>query len=278
LYWCSEQAIGLLGDFEYARKSTATTHHKVRTAGNRITSLELPVINRRQGTPFFMACEAIALRYLFYQHEVPPTTKRPKSRVLRRLNIQNKPASPDDPDTDGAVFAYNALHDLESVWWILIWVLFFNEDKAHPSPNRNDRQAGMDLFFNGEMQITTRFPLFKDYRQLQEVAQYMSPTFAPAFTILSNLSRNLNRAYQLAETNYPDIEPLAYENIHVLCVEALQSKGLLADLSKITLVPVKTLPQDTPQGTKRSCPSLAPGPQAKKSKYLISFLRELVWH
>ncbi|KAF9078836.1 hypothetical protein BDP27DRAFT_1441204 [Rhodocollybia butyracea] len=232
LYWCPEQDTGLLGDFEYSRKVTdETTHHQVRT-----------------GTPFFMASEALC------------------HGVLRRHDLQDDRAAATAVPTERPVFAYNALHDLESVWWILTWVLFFNEDVAHAAANRQNRQARMDQLFSGDMETTQRLPFFKDDAQLQAVAEFMSPTFAPAFTILVNFSGHLNTAYQLAESNYPHIEPLAFQDIHHSCAQALQSKALLADLSNITLIPVKALPQDTARGKKRSSTSLESQPKAKKSK------------
>ncbi|KAF9078837.1 hypothetical protein BDP27DRAFT_1441205 [Rhodocollybia butyracea] len=249
LYWCPEQDTGLLGDFEYSRKVTdETTHHQVRT-----------------GTPFFMASEALCHGYLFFQQQDPhKMTYSRRTRVLRRQDLQGA-AIAVPTEAEGPVFAYNPLHDLESVWWILTWVLFFNEDVAHAALDRQNRQTRMDQLFNGDMQNLNRLAFFKD-AHLQAVAESMSPTFAPAFTILKSLSAHLKHAYQLAESNHPNVEPLALKDIHHRCAEVLQSEVLLADLSNITLIPVKALPQDTARGKKRSSTSLESQPKTKKSK------------
>lgn len=36
-------------------------------------------------------------------------------------------------------FRYNALHDVESIWWIAVWVLFCNEVDSPADPTHDPR-------------------------------------------------------------------------------------------------------------------------------------------
>ncbi|KAF9245899.1 hypothetical protein BU15DRAFT_70959 [Melanogaster broomeanus] len=80
---------GLITDLEYAKRRTSSEYDEVRT-----------------GTADFMACEIESQEYLFC-----PTTPIP-GWVLR-------PA----PLSKSSPVVTNPLRDLESSWWILIWVL-----------------------------------------------------------------------------------------------------------------------------------------------------------
>ncbi|KAJ3779779.1 hypothetical protein GGU10DRAFT_280300, partial [Lentinula aff. detonsa] len=104
LYYHKERNIGLIGDLEYAKKVDDQSHHNVRT-----------------GTPYFMASEALSGKYSFY-----PITPRPQlpldpleeyesiPKPVPALHVV-KPAPPP--------FNHNALHDIESVWWVLVYTI-----------------------------------------------------------------------------------------------------------------------------------------------------------
>ncbi|KAF8557267.1 hypothetical protein OG21DRAFT_1520545 [Imleria badia] len=88
---CGRQ--GKIVDLEYAKAlNSSGENHDVRT-----------------GTPHFMACEVEAQEYLFFQPE-------------RTYNL-GRPVVADRPP-----FRFNTLHDLESWWWILTWVLHYFVD------------------------------------------------------------------------------------------------------------------------------------------------------
>ncbi|KAF9066788.1 hypothetical protein BDP27DRAFT_1404234 [Rhodocollybia butyracea] len=262
LYWCSEQNTGLIGDFEYSRK---------------VTDEDETHLQGRVGTPQFMACEIIYQSYLFDRRKVErpePIDESRKIDIFDWHSFKDLPDLPIAPPIKHPVFAYNALHDLESVWWILLWVLFSNEDASHAAPNRTDRQAWIDKVFNGGSQNGYRLSFFMHHLTSGVVPEYVSPTFEPAFIIISNFSHFLRCGYHHAEENYPDIEPLAFESVHNRCLQALQAKKLLAVLSQITLVPVRELAQvEAARGKKRSNTSFDSQPQAKKSKYVFESRR-----
>ncbi|KAJ3990862.1 hypothetical protein F5050DRAFT_1531532, partial [Lentinula boryana] len=87
----------------------------------------------RTGTPFFMAAETLHRKYLFEEDEL--------------LNA--------------VPFHHNPLHDLESVWWIIIYILFFNDDEESLSPAPEARQHQMERLFDGQLENMARFTFLK---------------------------------------------------------------------------------------------------------------------
>ncbi|KAI0085147.1 hypothetical protein BDY19DRAFT_1059765 [Irpex rosettiformis] len=97
--------IAKVGDLEYAKKMSDKTSH-----------------SERSGTAFFMSIEAGMNDYQF----VPRRTKPPVKQDRRRP----KPSSTPNTDNTHSVgadtlspFRYNPLHDLESLWWVLVYLL-----------------------------------------------------------------------------------------------------------------------------------------------------------
>ncbi|KAF9069414.1 hypothetical protein BDP27DRAFT_726280 [Rhodocollybia butyracea] len=221
---------GLLGDFEYARHRNDTRIHNVRT-----------------GTPFFMAAEALSHGYLFNSAKLQASnlqahspfdfdaTIKTRSNIIHRLDSASK---------DAPTFAYNPLHDLESVWWLIVYVLFFNDDVNSPSSKPEDRQNNMSRLFHGRMNDIQRFSFLKTNNQLRAAKSYLSSTFGPALTILEDLSSILTTAYEASEQNYPEIDS-KYFLIHTPYINSLLDQSSRDPLEMIALQHVKQRPQDT---------------------------------
>ncbi|KAE9399811.1 hypothetical protein BT96DRAFT_1019280 [Gymnopus androsaceus JB14] len=200
----------------------------------------------RTGTPYFMAAEALSHAYLFQSQPLPTTIRLPF-----RLDCQ--PQRDDDSIiNDEALalapappFIYNGLHDLESIWWILIFVLFFNEDKAHPSPRPEERQSEMNHRFNGRMDSTYRRDFFriKFSEKFDAVSRFMSPSFRQSLCTLLSLSQSLQEAYTLSEKDYPDINDSPEIIPYMEWRTAVKSESLLKATSMIELHHVKARAQ-----------------------------------
>lgn len=54
------------------------------------------------------------------------------------------------PSNEDPPFRYNALHDIESVWWVGLWILFFKRPKGDAEPNEKSR--------NHQLQTIRAFP------------------------------------------------------------------------------------------------------------------------
>ncbi|KAI5984951.1 hypothetical protein EDD15DRAFT_1687712 [Pisolithus albus] len=101
-----------LADLEYAKPMDSNTTHEVRT-----------------GTLDFMACEVKAQGYLF----------QPRGGKRRR---EDKPLR----KVFKCPFKFNPLHDMESLWWIATWTLFYHVDQEGGRPSSEQITQFHELF------------------------------------------------------------------------------------------------------------------------------------
>ncbi|KAJ3817658.1 hypothetical protein F5880DRAFT_1627622 [Lentinula raphanica] len=216
VYWFAHAEMGLLGDFEYAVHQSEERHHDVRT-----------------GTPFFMAAETISNDYIYTGAAVLP--KKPEA---------------------GLAFSCNPLHDLESIWWIVVYVILFNDvdDDCLRSPNPDSRQTMMNKLFHGQMKESSRQKFFQTMTRglVDNVQGCLSPSFAPVLELLITSAFELFAAYKNAEKTHPDKIDDDFFEIHGTFTGQLGEN--IEALSNITLIPVKatavirpnpTLPEET---------------------------------
>lgn len=152
-----------------------------------------------------MAAETLSHSYLFWERKRKGTvsTFGMTPSNYRPIAIDRDSPEPEEQDPP---FCYNPLHDLESLWWILVYVLFFNEDKAHLCSHPSTRQMQMNRLFDGQMETTFRRDFFQFPRDFRSATNILSPTFAPALQLLLTLSDELHLAYKNYESNYPQID------------------------------------------------------------------------
>ncbi|KAI5993511.1 hypothetical protein EDD15DRAFT_2576181 [Pisolithus albus] len=99
--------MGKLADLDYAKHVDSNKSHEVRT-----------------GTPEFMACEVEAQAYLFG----PFRLKGPGE------------------DRNWCPFKFNPLHDMESLWWIATWSLYYHVDQKGGWPSSEQITQFYKLF------------------------------------------------------------------------------------------------------------------------------------
>ncbi|KAJ3985041.1 hypothetical protein F5890DRAFT_1216334 [Lentinula detonsa] len=245
VYWFNDEQIGLIGDFEYATRMTDRGHHNVRT-----------------GTPFFMALETLANGYLF----TTPTRKLSNDSqtdldfdLVKIKNVSKiRAVGPIVP------FTYNPLHDLESVWWLIIYVLFFNDDEMNSSNDPTYRQLMMQELFHGRLDVNGRLVFFRDFHRLPDAHHYLSPSFRPALEILTELADVLNTAYVNSERTFPTQIDNQCFKVHKDFLVPLLSEEYIDSLVNITLIQVKENPKkrtnsEVERPTKRSRISLSQG-------------------
>ncbi|KIJ06645.1 hypothetical protein PAXINDRAFT_121498 [Paxillus involutus ATCC 200175] len=177
---------GLIADLEYAKRTDSNQSHEVRT-----------------GTPDFMACEVEAQKYQFLS----------AAPISMDIFKGPEPARPVQPP-----FRANSLHDLESLWWILIWVLHYHLDARNPvfSP---EQEALYQRYFPGlsrGLGQTRLSSLMVDVEKLS-----LPTTFGCAAWVANVLRVALRDSYQGAE-NYSGV---TVEKSYPLCSRYF-SKGL----------------------------------------------------
>ncbi|KAJ3744604.1 hypothetical protein DFH05DRAFT_1524227 [Lentinula detonsa] len=220
LYYYKDR--GLIGDLEYAKKVEDQSHHNVRT-----------------GTPHFMASEALSNRYLFYPIVPNPFTSLPQRRLFKFV--------PDDVPASNVVkpaapsFNHNALHDIESVWWVLVYTVLINDDAASQSQNTSVRQKLMNKLFDGQLNNNSRLPFLRD----PDFEKCLPSSFSSLAPALREYAELLIAAFSAAEKNYPTIEPLAIPLIHSQCTHGF-TRGILEKIKDVKMVYVKFRAEDVP--------------------------------
>ncbi|KAJ3780443.1 hypothetical protein GGU10DRAFT_380622 [Lentinula aff. detonsa] len=251
LYYYKERDIGLIGDLEYAKKVEVQSHRNVRA-----------------GTPHFMASEAISDAYLFYP--ITPKPPRDPLHFVRSYELHGPRKSPlGVVDPEDPPFNHNALHDIESVWWVLVYTILFNEDPAGPSQHTSTRQHLMNKLFDGQLNNTSRFYFLRN-------AQFngcLPSSFSSLEPALQEYAKHLTAAFSAAEKDYPIIQPLATPQIHEDCISAFYTEPIFEAITNVKMTYVKIRAQDVPgSGQKRSGKHLdePEGSQRKKSRRMLS--------
>ncbi|KAI6110909.1 hypothetical protein EDD16DRAFT_1522009 [Pisolithus croceorrhizus] len=163
--------LGKLADLEYAKHMNSNASHEVRT-----------------GTLDFMACEVEAQKHLFIQPKA--IRKDPASR--KRVQFP---------------FRFNPLHDVESIWWIATWILYYHVDEKGRQLSTDQIRCFRELFPGRLNSRTSAF--------LAPLADAVLPTpFQTAAHIVEDMRDQLRIAYTASETNMPPVYDDALEMLH----------------------------------------------------------------
>ena len=181
-----------------------------------------------------MAVEVAIEKYYF--------TPEPSEAVMDQLVIG---------PTQEAPFVYNPLHDIESLWWVLLWVVLCKV----PSKRPPDDQDMIRNYCNNVLQV---FPqrLGEGQRGIliklhpltfaRDFTEYMMPAMHSYLGRLLRMKVLLTRSYAKAEAGLPggDINPAAWLTIHQEVIQEIDR--VLADPKcvKLTLSPLATALQN----------------------------------
>ncbi|KAI5115744.1 hypothetical protein M0805_002822 [Coniferiporia weirii] len=173
---------GLLGDLEYAKRASSDAKHEVRT-----------------GTLDFMAVEVTRRYYNFLPIRDVDQVFGEAARVL---------AEQDSGQVDlGMGFCHNRFHDLESIWWIAVWMLFFHDDKSCPESDdsrRAIRKMQAQGLFPRDLNISDRHHCLLNEKAFKVMTNCLSPTFRKVIAALNAVRTALQRAYERAEATLPE--------------------------------------------------------------------------
>jgi hypothetical protein len=116
-----------LADLEYAKRVGEVKSHEMRTASGSSSNVSNePLIMPQQGTMHFMSIEVAEQEYLFR----PPLPHPDASfteimQGIQQTGTRNATSKTQDEPTV-VLFSHNHLHDLESLWWVAVWMVFYN--------------------------------------------------------------------------------------------------------------------------------------------------------
>jgi len=118
-------------------------------------------------------------------------------------------------------FAYNPLHDIESLWWVLLWVVLSKVPSTTPSDDQDELRTHRDKVLeafpqrgHGRRGIVIKWGFTESYL---EYANHMTPAMRPYLLHLLRMKRVLTNSYYAAEAALSaggDINPTAWLTTH----------------------------------------------------------------
>ncbi|KAF9236609.1 hypothetical protein BU15DRAFT_76812 [Melanogaster broomeanus] len=137
------------------------------------------------GTTDFMACEVEGHRYLFF-----------KRRPTVVISAKYAPVPPEDQP-----FRFNPLHDLESWWWMLTWVLHYNVD-GDTQVIPDGHGAAYHSLFPGVVPGATRSDPLRSFLKTKVVPPSFHSTISWADQMRLQLIEGYEAAEEGSEVNY----------------------------------------------------------------------------
>ncbi|KIK65022.1 hypothetical protein GYMLUDRAFT_39433 [Collybiopsis luxurians FD-317 M1] len=213
---------GILGDFEYAMRVADTTKHQ-----------------QRAGTLVFMASEAIQQKWGFMSY--------PK---LRDADVFAPPLA-------RAPFTHIPLHDLESCWWLLIYILIHNDDTDNVLSDRDcvlTRYKLSSSLFSPRPDTAYRSAFMKDSSEMTLEHTGLAPSFSEALSVARAIAIQLHLAFEEAEKPFTSINETAFF-IHNRLRSFLLRKEALDVIRNITLKEVRHVAVTQNGDMKRKSPT-----------------------
>src|SRR6266852_1816381 len=178
-----------------------------------ITLSGKPLIASQQGTKNFMSIEVAEQDFLFRPDEEPSSAEI--SRLGSSAGWGVRTAETKVP------FSHNHLHDLESLWWVAVWVVFYNyisegtpsRDHFSSAPRdatRTDRLKLAETLFPPTLDIQVINNLRQNNFQLssfRDICRQLPVNNGDICDRLDILRRLLIQHYRLVEQRFPLIDP-----------------------------------------------------------------------
>ncbi|KAI0086080.1 hypothetical protein BDY19DRAFT_996264, partial [Irpex rosettiformis] len=175
--------IAKISDLEYAKKMNDKSSH-----------------SERSGTLFFMSIEARVHRYLFR----PRNKERALKQARERPNHRNATKTENTHSKVPIPLRYNPLHDLESLWWVLVYLLLRRPAVIEDTMERRKEQIEFyDQLFTGT--TNHRQLVFQSEVEFQQGRAKLHPRLKPIADSLAWARRLLVVQYEEAEAQDEDI-------------------------------------------------------------------------
>ncbi len=149
----------------------------------------------------FMSIEVAAQEFLF-----PPIPETSETEFfIKKVGVTNVKTE--------VPFSHNHLHDLESLWWVAVWVVFYNYI-SNGAPSR-DRSSSALKAASDQLELAEAlFPPARDIATRQNNFQYLTSFLRTCGRLPRNkkdmrdglefIRRRLVKHYRLIEAGYPE--------------------------------------------------------------------------
>ena len=144
------------------------------------------------------------------------------AEALRRIYIFSEDA-PDIEEGGTPPFAYNDLHDLESLWWIATWKVFFSHIIAEAEVGGIPHQEAASELFGSGSRPDFRMLFLKIKGFFWRRLTWISPKHSHFRTCLRDLRWLLVRGYNSFEAEFPAINLAVLGGTHDEFAELLET-------------------------------------------------------
>ncbi|KAJ3556688.1 hypothetical protein NM688_g1887 [Phlebia brevispora] len=181
--------VAKLADLEYARKEGSTQRcHQLRTSST-----------------FYLSVEAGLSKYRF---KAPDNTKPPVAKVTIQETTKMPIFQPRDPvKKEGKIpnqieFHYNPLHDLESLWWVAVYLVSYkfvraghvDDDRSKDNIEKHDGEIS-SVFLS----LKERYAFLTDTTTFQSYGTRLHPAVRPIWITLEGLRSTIVETYRRLE-------------------------------------------------------------------------------
>ncbi|KAI5115422.1 hypothetical protein M0805_004009, partial [Coniferiporia weirii] len=148
------------------------------------------------------------------------------SNVVDSLETSAKPFQVSGLDDEPAAppLSYNCLHDMESVWWAAIWMLFLHEDSSEKSErteaDRIQQAETANELFPRQMIFDKRVLFLISRYTFKERTRCLPQSFQKIIAHPFSLRGALRTRYIQAEATLPTIDEDAFNGVHKEFVQA----------------------------------------------------------
>ncbi|KAL5479081.1 hypothetical protein ACEPAI_2369 [Sanghuangporus weigelae] len=202
---------GIIGDLEYAKKRDSVVTHELRSC-----CLD------------FIACEALKNNYL----HLPEADAQ--------AILEGKVSLAQMSGRDNPSFFHNGLHDLESLWWVALWILFFNRDASDAVNEALDksRELAMNKLFPRTDEHEHCASLLESMARYVEAVGWMNGTFQVIGNSLNMLRALLVVKYKAFEATLPNLSWETIDGTQHIFVTIFNK--CMQESSGVNLIPYKT--------------------------------------
>ncbi|KAF8261636.1 hypothetical protein EI94DRAFT_1809947 [Lactarius quietus] len=195
---------GLLGDFEYAKTTADHSQPEVR-----IGTIDFMAVEVMKMAFLFQVCECEKCANQRQPHPKPPPTHVDLNTPLNLLHVSTYEEVP---------FRYNAIHDIESAWWVGLWTLFFRKPKGYSesSEMKRIRHRETTWVFPGTLEYLGRHRYIDNAGMLPESVQpWISNKCSSAVWVFDYVWSLLQEIYLNLEKTFPDGHQRLSEKVRV---------------------------------------------------------------
>lgn len=221
---------------------------------NAILTVELI---KQQGTSPFIALEVDLQAYRFYRPSSSTLSKMttdPRETALADKELLPFPTESLEPEVMDALaerfkFRYNPLHDMESLWWVAVYLVLKRE--VAPGTTVMESEVTWDSKaqqpYVRELLGTRRDAAFTQPGSfVGKLKPIVHPAVWPAVLVLDDLRIQLNNAYLDAEKDIPTIDNKCANTLYDMWIEQFIGTSRRADLRDVML---KDFSSDKPKKT-----------------------------